>query len=236
MLWSEPPLRLQYARRLKGGSWSAPQTLTGVPSYHNPGLAVDDTGTVHVVWTGGITGWEPGTIQLYHTYRRGDSGWSWPRNISGAAQWLARESVPDVLVVEGNGRVHAGWSDGTSSDLDVYYASSLLAQETGDSTLSQTITVPDGSTHPMLSLMYELGGVSPGSGNSFDVAVDNGSTATTLPSEVTSTGWAHRWLDLQPWAGQAVTLTFTSTRWPANRRHGPAWTKSRWDRRIRMPG
>jgi uncharacterized repeat protein (TIGR01451 family) len=210
MLWTEwLPLKLQYARRLEAGSWSVPQTLTGVPSYNNPRLALDDSGTVHAVWTGGITGWGPETIQVYYTSRKGDAVWSWPRNISNAAQWLALYNDIQVLAVEGNGRVHAGWSNGTNEVLDVYYASSVLAQETGDSTLSQRLTVPGGSTHPMLSFMYELGGVSPDSGSSLGVSVNDGTITTTLSTETYNTGWTHRWLDLQPWAGQTVTLTFT---------------------------
>ena len=84
-----------------------------------------------------------------------------------------------------------------------------LPNSTGDSTLSQTITVPDSSTHPMLSFMYQLGGVSPGSGSSFGVAVNDGIMTTALSTETTSTGWTHRWFDLQPWAGQTVKLIFT---------------------------
>ena len=211
MLWTEwvNPMKLQYARRLKAGSWSVPQRLAGVPSYNNPRLALDDSGTVHVVWAGGITGWEPTTMQVYYTSRQGDATWSGPRNISNAAQWLALYNDIQALAVEGNGRVHVGWSNGTNEVLDVYYASSAPAQQTGDSTLSQTITVPVGSAHPLLSFMYELGGASLIAGSSFDVAINDGIVTTTLSTETDNAGWTHRWFDLQSWAGQTVTLTFT---------------------------
>jgi uncharacterized repeat protein (TIGR01451 family) len=217
LTWSSAPPgvaggQLRYVRRPSGGSWSTPQTLDGVPSYRleKPSLAVDDSGGAHVVWPGGITGWEPGTIQMYYTHRMGDSAWSPPQNISGAAQWLAREAGHlEVLAVEENGRVHVGWFDGTSSVLDLYYASSALAQQTGDSTLSETITVPPATAHPVLSFVYRLGGVSTNGTSSFGVAVDNGIVTTPLASEYAVTDWAHKWFDLQPWAGQTVTLTFT---------------------------
>jgi len=61
----------------------------------------------------------------------------------------------------------------------------------------------------MLSFLYQLSGVSPNSGSSFGVTVSDGTVTTTLSAETTNTGWTHRWFDLQPWAGQTVTVTFT---------------------------
>jgi uncharacterized repeat protein (TIGR01451 family) len=203
--WLYVDRKLQYAQRPYEGSWSTPQTLAGVPIFGiiSAGLGVDDNGNAHVVWMGGITGWEPGTAQLYYTRRTNDSTWSSPQNISGAAQQLDQP----VLAVEGNGRVHAGWSEGIESNVEVYYASSDAAQQTGDSTLSQTINVPVSSTYPALSFLQLLS-IAPDSGSAFSVTVDNGSISTTLSSEYSSTDWTHRWFDLQSWAGQSVTLTF----------------------------
>lgn len=211
LLWwsSDVDPRLQYAQRSSEGSWSTPQTLVGVPVLLTEGFGLDDSGQVHVTWAGGITGWEWGTIQLYYTRRTNDSTWSWPQNISGAAQCLACEgsAVRPVLAIESNGRVHAGWADGVESNLDVYYASSDAAQQTGDSILSQPINVPVSSTYPALSFLQLLS-IAPDSGSAFSVTIDNGSISTTLSSEYSSTDWTHRWFDLQPWAGQSVTLTF----------------------------
>lgn len=214
--------RIEYARRSSGGSWSAPQVLDGVPCYSPPPqLAVDDSGAAHVLWSGGITGWSPGTIQLYYTRRADDPAWTAPVNVSVAAQSLGLRNSSNALAVEGNGRVHAGWLDETEGMSDLYYATSLPIAQAGDAILSQEVTVPPASANPGLSLLYRLGGAFGATGNSFGVTVGSGTDTTTLiATDADTHDWTHRWFDLRNWAGQAVRVTFILHQAAGA---GPAW-------------
>lgn len=205
-----PIQQLQYYRRPNGGSWSAPQALEGVPSYTPPNLATDDNGTAHVLWSGRITEGTSEPFQLYYTHRSDDPTWSPPMNVSGAAQRLSVDNDWHVLAVESNGRVHAGWFDGPNDIKDLYYATSVSIQQADDAMLSQEITVPAAPAHPGLSFLYRLGDVSNSGGNSFSVEVRSETdTRTLLSTDADTRNWTHRWFDLQSWAGQTVTLTFT---------------------------
>ena len=84
--------------------------------------------------------------------------------------------------------------------------------------LSQAVTIPLSATHPVLSFLYRLERVTPASGTLFELQV--GATPVFSTSQ-DSGGWAHHWLDLAPWAGQAVTLTSRSTSRQGCRRRLP---------------
>lgn len=82
-------------------------------------------------------------------------------------------------------------------------------EHSGDSSIAQTVTVPMTMSAPTLSFFYQLVGLSATRSSWFAVRVDNSITATTLFSTTTTTNdWTHRWIDLTPWAGQTITLTF----------------------------
>ena len=192
-----------YARRSSDGTWSSPQNISSTPGpSESPRLAVDGGGTVHLVWQDSI----PGNDEIFYAKRSSDGTWSSPQNISNNPG--SNSLAPGLqLAVDGGGVVHVVWQDDTTGNLDIYYVRSSRAEEIGDSTIAQAVTVPITMANPTLSLFYQLAGVSPTSGTWFDVQVD--STTTLFSTTTSSDTWTHRWFDLTPWTGQAITLTFT---------------------------
>ncbi len=86
---------------------------------------------------------------------------------------------------------------------------SNLAPETGDSILSQTVTLPILMTNPVLSFLYWTEGPVDVTGSYFAVEVQDGGTITELMNTTAVTlYWAHRWFDLTPWAGKQITIRF----------------------------
>jgi uncharacterized repeat protein (TIGR01451 family) len=96
-----------------------------------------------------------------------------------------------------------------------------LAQQSGDSSIVQTITLPITMSNPTLSFFYLLDGSPAASVSWFEVQVDNGTaTIPLLVADAASEGWTHRWFDASPWAGQTIKLIF-SVHQTANSPH--AW-------------
>jgi len=108
-----------YTRRVVDGTWDNPQNISGplnvVGSAGPPQLAVDKSGTVHMVWPKFITA---GDIDLYYAQRGSDGVWSSPQNISNIF-----ESWGPQLAVEGNGVVHVAWSELLPGDHKAIYYS-----------------------------------------------------------------------------------------------------------------
>jgi uncharacterized repeat protein (TIGR01451 family) len=77
--------------------------------------------------------------------------------------------------------------------------------------ITQAMTVPIGSSAPILSFLYQYQATStsPLEGSWIKVRVDDDGSTTTLFSTTSSTeDWTHRWFDLSQWDGQTITLTF----------------------------
>jgi uncharacterized repeat protein (TIGR01451 family) len=96
-----------------------------------------------------------------------------------------------------------------------------LAQQSGDATIAQTVTLPITMSNPILSFLYLLEGSPAASVSWFEVRVDNGTAdIPLLVADAASQGWTHRWFDASPWAGQTIELIF-SVHQTANSPH--AW-------------
>jgi hypothetical protein len=104
-----------------------------------------------------------------------------------------------------------GWTDATSSGsvsiTSLAHTGAYAVDLSGGSssawhaTLSQTASIPTTMTQATLSLMYQL------SGDGFGEATVQGATQT-LDASLSSTGgaWAHRWMDVEAFLGQMVTV------------------------------
>lgn len=80
----------------------------------------------------------------------------------------------------------------------------------GNATLSQPVRVPD-ADGVGLTFAYRLDTAETASGaDFFEVLVIAGSQRTDVVNHLwsPSSGWAYRWIDLQPWRGRSVTLIF----------------------------
>ena len=184
---------IYYTQRGPNGSWSEPIPAVSTAFALSLDLAMEGNKAVHLVW-------EAGPDYVYYAQRRSDGAWTDPQGFSFTGPGRPRPR----LVVSGSGDVHMIWKDGA----ELHYAGPESATNTGDSTLSQAVTVPATMPAPTLSFLYQLGGVSSSSGSRFDAQIDNGVSKTAVFSTTSSTvDWSHGWSDLTPWAGQSVTLT-----------------------------
>jgi uncharacterized repeat protein (TIGR01451 family) len=138
--------------------------------------------------------------------------WGFESGVFGAEDWQASGVVVPVVT---SSPKHTGEFSAQLGELPT--AQDLLAAEkpdavsqTGNSSLSQQVTLPITMTQPTLSFLYRLGGASTANHTWLDVQVQQGITVTTLVSITTETSgvWTHRWFDLSTWAGKTVTLTF----------------------------
>jgi uncharacterized repeat protein (TIGR01451 family) len=78
-----------------------------------------------------------------------------------------------------------------------------------DLTLSQTVTIPTGMEAPVLSYFFLYDGLAViDDRNSFDVLLDDGQMSVLAQQSETNKLWQHHWVDLAPWAGETITLTF----------------------------
>lgn len=71
------------------------------------------------------------------------------------------------------------------------------------STLSQALTIPSDMTKPTLSFDYRLAGT-----GYFSVTLVSTQTTTLFSTTTNVNNWTHAWVDVSPWAGNSVTVTF----------------------------
>jgi hypothetical protein len=192
-LWSDRE-RL-YTHRSLQGEWSEPFVLPN--SWGGGRLAVDSAGTLYVVYSG--SGVNPGT---YFAFRPAEGAWSEPQMI--------HEGSHDAIIATDRGdNVHA--MDGDFGYANVDYRTGVSPPATGASEISQTVALPPDLHRPTLSWLYRLRGVLPGHAGGFSVRVSQGVTTTEVFSTSESVDWTHAWVDLEPWAGETITLTLEST-------------------------
>jgi uncharacterized repeat protein (TIGR01451 family) len=100
------------------------------------------------------------------------------------------------------------WSNEVNYSSRVFHVL-YTGNPTGDAWLRQQLTIPAGSSHPGLSFLYQLHQDRPVGNNPFSVIVEDAAGASTVFSSAAVTAdWEHRWVDLAPWQGSTVTLTF----------------------------
>ncbi len=100
--------------------------------------------------------------------------------------------------------------------------------EAGDSAATQVVTLTPEMSAPVLSFLIQPREISStlvfnqGRGKSIDRAaaddrlfsvqlLDALTTTTLYSATLTAQDWTHHWFDLSPWAGQLITLTFSTT-------------------------
>jgi hypothetical protein len=87
-----------------------------------------------------------------------------------------------------------------------------LPDGSGNSTISQTITIPADAGGPILSFSYRLTTSHPNSQHGFEaLIIDENRNATYLPGPLWfrgETDWRHQWFDLSGFRGQRVQLYF----------------------------
>ena len=199
---------IKYVYRDGSNTWSLAELIAATPNGSgNLDLGVDSKGTLYAVWR---NGWEPAYNYWRETLfaRRDAAGkWSTARKISGASV-MAYDSAPLQVVVDGQDRAHVVWNSPNDYVSDVFHIL-FVGMPAGEAWLRQQLTVPTSAANPGLSFLYQLHQEYPEGENPFSVVIQDGGGATTVFStpEVT-TAWEHRWIDLAPWRGEDVTITF----------------------------
>ena len=84
-----------------------------------------------------------------------------------------------------------------------------IAQNAGTASLSQTVTIPPAMQQPTLSYMVWAAGAPPTAGSGLRVLIQ--ADSQSLPVEtnkLAAADWTLNWIDMSPWQGQQVTITF----------------------------
>jgi uncharacterized repeat protein (TIGR01451 family) len=204
VVWGGNPIG--HIWRKSSGGWSSPYTVFESHGDNiSPRVAVDGNGIAHVAW-----GDRPSDLswrwEIYYSRWGPDSGWGNPQFVSDAD--FSSSSMALGMATSRNGIAHMAWIDGSDGNWEIMYAGPKLVAQSGDSTISQLVTVPITMSTPVLSFLEQSGGAFATSDSCFNVQVSDGITITTFLSTPSDAGWSHHWLDLAPWSGQTITLTF----------------------------
>ena len=116
-----------------------------------------------------------------------------PEDLSSEAQ----------LIMDSRGLFHFAWKWSE----DFFTAHPRSASTDTASLITQTVTIPSGG-NPTLSFMYRLFGAQAGGGGLTVSADANGVVSELFSTRTDTDGWAHQWIDMEPWQGQTMTLTF----------------------------
>ncbi len=82
-------------------------------------------------------------------------------------------------------------------------------QNAGAASISQVVTIPAGMQGPTLSYMVRSGGAPPSGNSGLRVRIDPPTqAAATVINTTAADEWAMKWIDMAPWLGKEVTVTF----------------------------
>ena len=193
-----------YLRRDPSGAWSTTQNISAsAGSSSRPRVLVDGMGRPVVLWIEAVNNY------YFLAYKQ--------RGLDGA--WSALKTIPYSTVLEyhldgavalgTNSTIHVVAARFGSNENDFYYHGPLNTPTAQTTAFSQAITIPVTMTAPVISFLYDLGGVVAGDGSSFQAKLTTNTGTTTLLSSTSGTdSWQHVWFDVSPWSGQTITLTF----------------------------
>jgi len=195
LVWDETltPVVL-YRRRSSDGVWSEPSIVSRMGD--DPRIVNYGPDAVFVTYTQLDGDW-----RFVYTRKVGEADWTKPillHDAWGTSLTLASSPL---------GMLHVTWL--SAPDFHVQYRGPIMADTTEQHTLAQTVTIPPTAHQPTLAFLCQFEGVAPGYGSSFDVIVQDEAGVTPLLSITEATrDWHLNWVDLSPWAGQTVTVTF----------------------------
>ena len=179
----------QYLRRISENTWSTPQIVTGLDYSKKFHYEVSQDGVDHLFVSSPFASWQ-------HV-PNGD--WSITQEIADASYHLLN------VVRDARQRPFIFGFGGDKFQL----IEPPLAELSGSSRLTQTITIPADMPSPTLSYQLDYTGAPSAANSAFSLILDDSTTHTELIRQSDSTtGWTHHWHDLSAWAGQTITLTF----------------------------
>jgi hypothetical protein len=205
LAWLSGDTTVYYAFRDKYGTWYQPQLAGQVGSYLNfvsLDMVVGKNGRIHIVKGGGFNA-NSNPTDIYYLHQLSNGMWSVPQILTNGVN---DHTLPQILV-DDSGSVHITWIKQLNTNSHIYYTGSSLTDTTGDSRVTQYLTVPLTITTPILSFVYQLEGVAGDS--SLGIQIDDGNSVTSVLNLTTNTiDWTQAWADLTQWRGQAISTTF----------------------------
>lgn len=186
-----------YASRPAGGAWSTPTILNSTTGFSaNSFPVMDQSGGIH--W---LTSNDTGAALYYH--KALGQPWADPQLSPVSFQ----NSYVASVAAGATNALYLGSPTYMAGNIDLW--ATLDATSTMTSTLSQAVTLPSTLHQPTLSFLYALEG---GAGKSaFTVQISAGVTTTAAFSTTGNHAWDLGWVDLTPWAGESITVTFAVT-------------------------
>jgi hypothetical protein len=143
-----------------------------------------------------------------------------PLEDSASNQERQCASVPTSVVGSNNpqpimaqdGLSHLFWRKSGLDGIMELIHSKVLINETADTSLLwQEVTIPPDQLHPTLSFAHWQRKFGQSAGSGLGLSVDDGISTTAVFTGTGTAGWQYQSVDLEPWSGQTVTLTFELT-------------------------
>lgn len=180
-----------YTHETFNGLWSSAVSIASSAQLppRNPAIAMIGPATIGVAYFDG------GGLKLMQS----TDGLPWQEPQSIGPAWGGTPQIE----LDDQGLPQLAWQ----TETNIVQSGPASVPLTGDSWLTETLSVPSDMHQPTLSFLYRLSGATPGG---TWLEVDLGSETTTLSVTLASNtaDWAQKWIDLEPWAGQALTLSF----------------------------
>lgn len=182
-----------YLAENPGANWSAPLTLYS-DSLLAVDMALDPYDGLHIVGTPEYD------FNIQYLYKPAESAHFEYFTVPVTVQSIRGISI----AIDPANKTSLVWAEYEW----VYFRSTALAEQAEAVSLLQSFHIPDQAHAPTLAFSYGLDSLGNIDDSTFDLAVTHGLTTTQVVSSSVATDWTHRWLDLAPWAGQTITVTF----------------------------
>lgn len=185
---------LYHGMKPPGKEWETPVSL--VDTSVNTVLDTDDQGSIYLINTDNDS-YNP---HMYFRQFTLDSGWSDPIQLSNPEK---RYTV--ALTVDNHSNLHFV---SVAFPGIHYYQTLANAGVVSDTIVSQVVTIPNSNAASTLSFMSKANGDTANDSSYLEVSIIDNVNSTSVFSDTLDNQWALHWLDLQPWIGQTVTVSF----------------------------
>ena len=201
-------LQLFYAHQMSDRTWATEKKVFYADRRYwisdNARLrfAMDKAGRLYVV------GGEHDAIVVF---RNTDGQWTL-LNPTGALCG-ANATMPVSIAFDAEDTPYLAWSAGAPCDI---YQTSAVSKNGGDSLLQQSVFIPEGLRKPTLSFFYRFFSPYPSASKLKVMVEDDTRTAMLFETATPTEDWEHQWVDMSPWAGKSVTVTFALPQIPGS--------------------
>jgi uncharacterized repeat protein (TIGR01451 family) len=193
-----------YAVKKTSEKWHLPPALDKTQWPFSIGgveLAYSARSGLYAIWTQYESSSPSDKSILRIADKAGDAGWSLPTTIAVDASDPRESSIAvdsagnPYILYKSQGELRC-WGPG-------------IGRQAESSQIAQQVDLSSDIFAPTLSFMYKVDKAFADPSSWLEVTVANTSTNTTVFSTISGrTDWTHGWVDLSPWKGQVITLTF----------------------------